>query len=564
MTARLVEWTRASRSRLLLAAVAGAAALGSAVALLGTSAWLISRAAEQPPVLYLVVAIVAVRALGIARGVLRYLERLLGHDAALRILVTVRERLFRSLERLAPSGLPAFRSGDLLARLVGDVESGQDVYLRVFVPYAAAALIGTAAVVATTILLPAAGLLLALALLAAGLLGPLLSAALSRRAERAVAPARGEVGTLTVEALQASGELAVYGAVDNRMAALAAADRRLARASATSSLVAGAGAALTVAATGVAVWGALAFGVPAVRAGDLDRTELAVVVLIPLACAEVVAGLPIAAQLLTRSRPALDRVVDVMDTPSPVSEPARPRPLPDGPGRLRIESLQVRWRPDAPLVIDGLDADLPPGTRLAVVGPSGSGKSTLAAALVRFVDPCGGTITLDGVPIVELDGDDVRRVIGLCTQEAHVYDTTVEHNLRVARPDATDTELRAALSQARLTDWVAALPRGLDTPVGEHGAQVSGGERQRIALARSLLAEHRIVIFDEPTEHLDPATGDALLADLLGATAGRTVILITHRRDQLDSFDRVIEMGERRAQSWCDSLVEYPGALVAG
>jgi thiol reductant ABC exporter CydC subunit len=563
MTARLVEWTRGSRSRLLLAAVAGAAALGSAVALLGTSAWLISRAAEQPPVLYLVVAIVAVRALGIARGLLRYLERLLGHDAALRILVTVRERLFRSLERLAPSGLPAFRSGDLLARLVGDVESGQDVYLRVFVPYAAAALVGTAAVVATTILLPAAGLLLAIALLAAGLLGPLLSAALSRRAERAVAPARGEVGTLTVEALQASGELEVYGAADGRMAALAAADRRLARASATSSLVAGAGAALTVAATGVAVWGALAFGVPAVRAGELGRTELAVVVLIPLACAEVVAGLPIAAQLLTRSRPALDRVVDVMETPSPVSEPARTRPLPDGPGRLRIENLQVRWRPDAPLVIVGFDADLPPGTRQAVVGPSGSGKSTLAAALVRFVDPCGGTITLDGVPTVELDGDDVRRVIGLCTQEAHVYDTTVEQNLRVAKPDATDAELRAALSRARLTDWVAALPRGLDTPVGEHGAQVSGGERQRIALARSLLAEHRIIIFDEPTEHLDPATGDALLADLLDATAGRTVILITHRRDQLDPFDRVIEMGERRGPFRCDSL-EYPGALVAG
>ena len=562
MTGRLIEWARGSRSRLLLAAVAGAAALGSAVALLATSAWLISRAAEHPPVLYLMVAIVAVRALGLARGVLRYVERLVGHDAALRILVTIRERLFRSLERLAPSGLPAFRSGDLLARLVGDVESGQDVYLRVIVPYAAAALIGTAAVVATAVLLPAAGLLLALALLAAGLLGPLLGAALSRRAERSVAPARGEVGTLTVETLQAAGELAVYGAVDDRMAALAAADRRLARASASSSLVAGAGAALTVAATGVAVWGALAFGVPAVRAGDLGRTELAVVVLIPLACAEVVAGLPIAAQLLTRSKRALGRVVDVMDTPPPVSEPAQPLPAPDGPGHLRVENLQVRWQPDRPLVIDGLDLDLPPGTRLAVVGPSGSGKSTLAAALVRFVDYCGGAITLDGVPTNQLDGDDVRRIVGLCTQEAHVYDTTVEQNLRVAKPAATDEELRAAVSRARLTDWVAGLPRGLDTPVGEHGAQVSGGERQRIALARSLLAEHQVVIFDEPTEHLDPDTGDALLADLLDATRGRTVILITHRRDQLAEFDRVIETGERRQPYSCDSL-EDPGTLVA-
>jgi ABC-type transport system involved in cytochrome bd biosynthesis fused ATPase/permease subunit len=228
VTGRLVAWARGSWSRLLLAAAAGAAALGSAVALLATSGWLISRAAEHPPVLYLMVAIVAVRALGLARGGLRYLERLLGHDAALQILVGIRVRLFRSLERLAPSGLPAFRYGDLLARLVGDVEAGQDVYLRVFLSYAAAALIGTAAVVATTILLPAAGLLLALAVLAAGLLVPVVSAVLSRRAERAVAPARGEVGTLTVETLQSAGELAVYGAVDDRMAALAAADRRLA------------------------------------------------------------------------------------------------------------------------------------------------------------------------------------------------------------------------------------------------------------------------------------------------------------------------------------------------
>jgi thiol reductant ABC exporter CydC subunit len=563
VTGRLVAWARGSWSRLLLAAVAGAAALGSAVALLATSGWLISRAAEHPPVLYLMVAIVAVRALGLARGGLRYLERLLGHDAALRILVGIRERLFRSLERLAPSGLPAFRSGDLLARLVGDVDAGQDVYLRVFLPYAAAALIGTAAVVATTILLPAAGLLLALALLAAGLLVPVVSAVLSRRAERAVAPARGDVGTLTVETLQAAGELAVYGAVDDRLSALAAADRRLARAGATSSLVAGLGAALTVAATGVAVWGALAFGIPAVRAGDLGRTELAVVVLIPLACAEVVAGLPLAAQLRTRARRALGRVADVMDTAAPVSEPAEPLPPPAGDGHLCVENLQVRWHPDGPLVLDGIDFDLPPGSRVAVVGPSGSGKSTLAAALVRFVDYCGGAITLDGVPITRLDGDDVRRVIGLCTQEAHVYDTTVEQNLRVAKPSATDEELRAALSRARLTDWVSALPRGLDTPVGEHGTRLSGGEIQRIALARSLLADHRIVIFDEPTEHLDPATGDALLADLLGATADRTVVLITHRRDQLDSVDRVIETGAGRQPYRCDSLGD-PGTLVAG
>ncbi len=546
MIARLVGWTRGSRTRLLLAAIAAAGALGSAVALLGTSAWLISRAAEQPPILYLMVAIVAVRALGLLRGVLRYLERLLGHDAALRTLVAVRERLFRSLERLAPSGLPAFRSGDLLARLVGDVEAGQDVYLRVFLPYAAAALVGAAAVIATGLLLPASGLLLALALLAAGLLIPVAAGALSRRAEREVAPVRGEVGRLTVETLQAAAELEAFGAADRRLDALAAADHRLARASRTSSLVIGVGAALTVAAVGVAVWGAVTLGVPAVRSGDLDRTELAVIVLVPLACAEVVAGLPAAAQLLTRSRRAVARLVDVMDTPSTVPEPSQPAVPPVGPGHVRVEDLRVRWNPDGPLALDGVDLDLPPGRRVAVVGPSGAGKSTLAAALVRFVDYCGGSITLDGVPAQTLAGDDVRRVVGLCTQEAHVYDTTVEQNLRVAKPDATSDELADALSRARLTEWVATLPNGLDTPVGEHGAQVSGGERQRIALARSLLAGHQVLIFDEPTEHLDPATGAALVSVLLEAAADRTVLMITHRRDQLDSFDQVLALDQGR------------------
>lgn len=559
----------AVRWRLLLAGALGVGAAGSAVALMATSAWLISRAAQHPPVLYLMVAIVAVRFFGIARGVLRYAERLVGHDAALRGLRDLRVDVYRRLERLAPSGLPAFRSGDLLARLVGDVDALQDLWLRIVLPYASFLVVGGGAVGLVWWLLPPAGVLLLVALAVSGGAVPWLAAHTARRRESAVAPLRGELAADAAEMLRGAPEMAVNGTLPGRLARLDVTDQKLTAAAAASARAAGAGAALAVLAGGAAVWGALGLGAPAVRAGELDGVTLAVLVLTPLALVELVVGLPAAAQNVGRVRRSLQRVAEVMAAPEPVTDPAHPVDLPAGPVTVELRGVSARWRPDAPLALHDVDLVLPPGRRIAVVGASGSGKSTLAAVLLRFLDVCAGRMVVGGVDAAAAAADDVRRVVGLCAQDAHVFDSTIRENLRLARPGASEPDLHAALAAAGLAGMVAALPDGLDTFVGEHGSRLSGGERQRLALARSLLADFPVLVLDEPTEHLDADTADALTRDLLAATAGRSTVLITHRLAHLDQVDEVVVLDRGRVvqRGRAADLAAVPGPfrrLLAG
>ena len=526
---RAAATARPVAGRLLLALLAGVAAAGSAVALAATSAWLISRAAQQPPVLFLMVAIVAVRFFGIARGVFRYCERLASHDAAFRWLADLRVAVYARLEGLAPAGVAAFRSGDLLSRLVSDVDTLQDLWLRVLLPYGVAAVVGAGTVLIVGSLVPAAGVVLAACLAAAAVLAPLLALTVARRAERAVAPARGALSASAADALAGVAELTAFGLTDRVVAGVAADDARLAAAEGRAAVGAGIGAAVAAAAAGLAVWAGLALGVPAVRAGTLPGVWLAVVVLTPLALFELVAGLAPAAQQVPRVRTAARRVAEVLDAPDPVAEPAVPMPLPALPAPVTVEDVTAGWTVGGPDVLIGVDLVLSPGERVGLVGPSGSGKSTLAMVLLRFLDPRSGQASLGPVPYPRLASDDVRRVVGLLSQDAHVFDTTVRENVLLARRDATEADLLDALGRARLGDTVRRLPQGLDTPVGEHGGRLSGGERQRLALARVLLAGFEVVVLDEPTEHLDELTALALLDDLLATSGGRTVLLITHR-----------------------------------
>ncbi|MFJ5836379.1 thiol reductant ABC exporter subunit CydD [Streptomyces shenzhenensis] len=546
---RVRAMSGARRGRLVLALLLGSLALGSAVGLMATSGWLISRASQQPPVLYLMVAVTATRAFGIGRAVFRYAERLVSHDAVLRMLADTRVAVYRRLERLAPAGLRTARRGDLLSRLVSDVDALQDYWLRWLLPAGVALAVSAGSVAFTAWLLPEAAAALAAGLLAAGVGVPLLTGAVARHAERRLAPARGLLATRVTDLLTGTAELTVAGALPARGDEARRADGTLTRIASRAATATALGDGLTALISGLTVAATALLGAQAVAAGRLGGVAVAVVVLTPLAAFEAVLGLPIAVRYRQRVRRSAERVYEVLDAAEPVREPRRPRQAPVSPFPLVVKGLAARHPGQHREALAGLDLSLERGRRVAVVGPSGSGKTTLGQVLLRFLDPDAGSYTLAGVDARALDGDDVRRLVGLCAQDAHLFDSSVRENLLLARKNATEAELRDALARARLLDWADGLPDGLDTLVGEHGARLSGGQRQRLALARALLADFPVLVLDEPAEHLDLPTADALTADLLAATEGRTTLLITHRLAGLDAVDEVVVLdGGRVAQ----------------
>jgi ATP-binding cassette subfamily C protein CydC len=547
---RVIKLSAAARGRLVLAWFLGTLAAASAIGLMAASAWLISRAAQQPPVLYLMVAIVSVRAFAILRATSRYAERLVAHDAAFRVLGEARARVFQRLEQLAPAGLPAFRSGDLLSRMVADVDTLQDLWVRLLLPYGVAALAGTGSVVLIGALLPEAAIVLALSLAVVALVAPWVAAKTARHAEASSAPLQGALSTATLDLLRGAPELVACGAADRQLAKVARVDEQLVQANARSAAGVGIGAAIATAAAGAAILAGLAFGVPAVRSGAMSGVLLAVVVLTPLAVHEVFSGLSGAAQQLPRVRAAAERVLDVLDALPPVTEPIDPRAVPELPNGFQLAGVVAGW-PHGPDVLAGASASIAHGDRVALIGPSGAGKSTLAAVLLKFLCARSGSVRLLGqdgqeADLVDLDGDDIRRVVGLCAQNAYLFNTTIGENIKLARPDATDEQIADALRGARLLGWVDRLPDGLDTRVGEQGAAVSAGQQQRIALARILLAGFDVLVLDEPTEHLDEPTAAALMADMVTETAGQTVLLMTHRTKDLSGFDRTLMLADGR------------------
>ncbi len=371
------------------------------------SGFLLARASQHPGILAISAAVVAVRALSAGRGVSRYLERLASHDAAFRILADVRVRIYRRLERLAPAGLAAFSSGDLLTRLVSDVDATQDLFIRGIAPPLAAALVGAGAVVACLLILAPAGAALAAGLLAAGIGIPVLAARAARGAARRIAPSRGHLAATFTDLLAGAGELHAYGAQEAALASVTAADADLTRQARRNAAVSGLSAGLSSAVAGLTVWGVLLLGVAATGGGALTRVPLAVLTLTALASFEAVIALPAAAVQLGQARVSARRIAAVLDAPDPVREPAMPRPVPTGPVSVSLRGVQVRYRPDGPAALDGVDLDLPPGRRVALIGPNGAGKSTVANVLLRFVDVTAGTVTLNGQDLASYSADDV-------------------------------------------------------------------------------------------------------------------------------------------------------------
>ena len=538
---RLVALVAPDGRRATLAVSLQAATVLTGVALMGASAWLISTAALHPSIAVLSVAIVGVRAFGVSRAALRYLERLASHDVTLRLLARLRVAVFRALVPLSPARLVDHRSGDLLGRAVEDVATLESLYVRVLGPALAALVVTLLGALALLPFGPRLALAAVAGLVASGVASPWLARRLGLDPGERLVRLRGELCALLVDGVHGQAELLAFGresdhaaAVDAKSREAVAAQQRLVRASALGTALAGFGADVTV----VAV---LALAVPAVHGSALDGIQLAVVTLATLAAFEAVAALPGAWALAGAVRESAGRLFELMDQPPAVVEPDGPvTAAGTTPRQLEVRDLHFAYPGATRPALDGVNLRLARGRRVAVVGPSGSGKSSLVNLLLRFWDAPPGSILLDGTDVREWPSDRVREAFAFAAQRAHLFTGTLGDNLRLAAPAAADTELRSVLAAVRLDGLLAQLPEGLETWIGEQGLRLSGGERQRLALARALLRRAPFLLLDEPTAHTDALTERDVLAAIVRAGEGRATLLVTHRLAGLDAFDEVI------------------------
>ena len=549
MIGRLVDLSGVSRPRLGVVVALGAVATSLGVALIATSGYLISRAAQRPPVLALTVTIVIVRFLGMSRPLARYIDRLVSHDLALRSLGTIRSRFFARIEPLAPGQLDGFRRGDLVARMVGDVDRLDGLYVRGLCPPLSGLAVAVVCVIAAAVMLPAAGVILAAGLAIAGLAVPALAARWSREPSARLAAVRAQLSSQLVELLRAAPEIVAFGAAGSRAEAIAELDRELAALTRRDAVGAGLADALVMLAAGLTTAAVLAAAVGARASGSLDPVLVATVTLLALAAFEAITPIPRAARELAIITAAGRRVLDLTSRRPLITDPGAPLPSPSRDATIELAGVTARYPGSPRPVLEQVDLRLEPGGRVALVGPSGSGKTTVTNVLLRFLDPEQGALLFDGNDARDHRQSDVRAIFSLAGQGAHLFNSTIRQNLLLARPDATDDELRDVLARARLAAWVDGLPDGIDTLVGEEGRRLSGGQRQRLVLARALLRDAAVLVLDEPTAHLDAATAEALMSDVFAAAGDAAVLLITHRGEGLDAVDQVVALDAGRVTS---------------
>lgn len=536
---RMVRLVHPRSTRFLAGVLFGALAAGSSIALMGTAGWLLARAAEHPPVTALSVAVVATRAFGVTRGVSRYLERLISHDAALRALADVRSRVYERLART--EAVRRFRSADLVSRLVNDVDSTQDLLVRGLTPPLVAAVAGALTVVVCTVVFLPGGVALAVGLVLAAVAVPTLAAAAGHRAGQREAKARADLTTSLVDAVHGAPDLVAYGAMDGALRRVEEADAELTRIAAREARVLGVTSGALTLLTGVTVWAVLMLGVAGVEGQSLTGVSLALLVLTALAAFEIATPLPAVTTRLSGIRASASRLFETLDVQPNVAEPAPAdaQRLTSGPHELVIRDLAVRYTPTSPWALRQVDLRVAPQEHVALVGPSGAGKSTLANVLLRFRDPDRGRVLLGDVPLDSCTVEEWRRAVVGVDQDPHIFTSTLRANLTLAAPDADDAALWDVLEQVRLAQDVRDMPDGLGTHVGELGHTLSGGMRQRLAVARALLTRPTLLVLDEPTAHVDPDTRDALMTDVRSAANTYSLLVITHDMTQARQLDRV-------------------------
>jgi thiol reductant ABC exporter CydC subunit len=522
-----------------LAAVLGFATIASSIGLMTTSGYLIAKAALRPSIADLQVAIVGVRAFGIARGAFRYLERYVSHDVTFRLLARLRVWFYRALEPLAPARLMEYRSGDLLARIVADIETLENVYLRAIAPPVVAVLVALLATVLIGSFDPwlAVPLLLFLLLAGAGL--PALARILGRGAGRRMVQVRAELNSALVDGVQGVADLLSLGGEKRHLAGIRALGRELGDLQGRMASIGGLHNALTGLLMNLATMSILAVAIRLVGEGRLDGIYLALLILAVMSSFEAVLPLPQAFQYLENSLEAARRLLQVVDAKPAASDPAASLPVPDK-YSLHVEDLRFAYQAGEPPALDGIRFDLPQGGQLAVVGPSGAGKSTLIHLLLRFWDYQGGQILLGGQELRQYAQEQVRQLVAVVSQHTHLFNSTVRDNLLLARPEATDEELVRAARQAQIHDFIQSLPQGYDTWIGEQGLRLSGGQRQRLAIARAILKDAPILFLDEPTANLDALTERQILEALGSLMALRTSLVVTHRLVGLEAADEIL------------------------
>jgi len=510
-----------------MAAIVGSLASLSAVALMGVSAWLISTAAEMPPVLTLSVAAVSVRFFALARALLRYLERLLGHNAALQGLTNLRISVYESLERITPIGIGRFSRGDFLARLGADVDGSLDLPLRVVLPWMQAFLVSLVTVAFVWWLLPLAGIALAITTLVAIIVVPILIRWFASRSDAALALIRADVTDAVVAITENATEINMSGIGRSTLKTLNSRDDRVNQELKSQAWSLGLGTGLGVLLQGISVVTALILGIPAVTDGRMQPVMLAVLALLPLALFEILSQLPAAAISWRNMAVVSQRMIEMEDFASENEDVQVALAPAHGVSAL---NLSAGWSRESPETIRNLNIAINQGQHVAVVGPSGSGKSTLAFALMGYL-PFTGTLA-------------VQSSRAMLTQQSHIFDTTIRNNIQIGGGEMSGTAIENVLARASLAQWFSEQPDGLDTELRNMGEQMSGGERQRLAFARLLAANAELLILDEPTEHLDFETADLLEREIWSSTAGTTTIMVTHRLTAAQHCDQIIEMIE--------------------
>ena len=564
----LLRQTRPLAGWMALSALLGVLTVGSGIGLMTLSAYLISEAALHPSYLALLFAIIGVRFFGIVRGIWRYAERVVSHEASFRLLARLRVWFYQALEPLAPARLLTrtltrsreYTSGDLLSRLVSDIETLQDFYARSLVP----TLVATAIGIIMWFVLGAYNIAFAIVLLAffllAGVGVPLAMYLLGHKLEERIILVRSDLKMALIDSIQGVADLLAYSSEGEQAERVQALNRQLVRLQAARARIRGLREAAGSVFMNLCVWTMLVVAIPLVREGRLNGVYLAFLALAAVSSFEAVLPLSAAAQGLRGSLEAARRLFSVIDAPPVIRDPALPSPVPAS-FELEVCHLSFRYSGDAQYALSDICFSLPQGRCLALVGPSGAGKSTLANVLQRFWEYEEGSIRLGGHELRAYHQEDLHRLVSTVEQRPHLFNATIRDNLLLARPDASQEEVEEAARQACLHDFIQSLPQGYETLIGEQGLKLSGGERQRLAIARALLKNAPVLLLDEVTANLDPVTEQEVLGTVRAVLPGRTTIIITHRLVGLEMADEilVLQAGRIKERGTHSDLLQAEG-----